>query len=105
MSDFLPARTGSYELSRTDRRGLARLSGDASVELARVRACEVVEIAKIQAIAAVGQAGLFEVANLTAVEAALFERQPYAAPRLQYVANSAAMGIGHRVAQLDRRLG
>jgi hypothetical protein len=107
MSDFLPARSTGGSLSRSERRVAKereRIQTSTAIEVSRVRAIEAVEAAKAEAIGAVATVGLIEVSNLSATEAALFERTPHAAPRLKLVADSASAGIAQVVTSMNRSL-
>lgn len=108
MDDYLPARTSfGSSLSRLDRRTarvLDQAAADATIEMAHVRSLEAVQTAKVEALGAITAAALTEVANVSAIEAAMFERAPHAAGRLRFLADTGASTIAGVVAATGRAI-
>ena len=91
-------------LTRQVGRGLARIDGNASMDIARVQAREDIQNAQVEAMASVTQRGLQGVAFVSQVEQQLAQAVPLAASRLQGIANIGALGISQVVMDTANKL-
>lgn len=87
----------SRSVSRQVGRGLARVGGNASLDIACVQAREDIQNAQVDAMASVTQRGLQGVAFISQVEQQLGQVVPMAASRLQAIADVGALGISQVV--------
>ena len=74
------------------------------MEVGRVRGVEEVEAAKVEAISTGVHVALLEVGNLSAMEAAMFERVPHAGGRLKFIADSGAAAMAEVVMGMGRSM-
>ena len=86
-------------------RHLDALQAGTSVELAEVRAIEIVEIAKIDALRGIGKAALGAGAVIAAERRLYVEYDPTSAPELCLLTGKITMAVGERVERASRRLG
>lgn len=103
-----PTQLRPVHIARRERllgRALADIHVGANLELAETRAIEAIEVAKLEALGSITQAGLAEVAHLSAAELALAEQHPYAFDRLRLISDVATLAIASRIEQAARRLG
>ena len=100
MSNNLPVLSNGNLPGRYER----RLGKAVSAEIARLRAEEALAIAAIDAIEVTSQAALSSVASLSLSEVAYTRHNPYAAPRLQLIADAAALATKRRIDRLERGL-
>ncbi|TAL43654.1 MAG: hypothetical protein EPN91_06015 [Salinibacterium sp.] len=102
MSDLELRRGGA--LDRRTAKSVARMERAARIEVERARQAASVEAAKVEAVGYVGTVALIETAHLGVVEAALVQRAPHNAGRLQFVADRYTEAIAHRAVELGRTL-
>lgn len=94
--------TRSY--TRQVGRGLARIDGNTSLDVARVQSREDIQNAQVEAMASVTQRGLQGVTFISQVEQQLAQTVPLAASRLQAVADIGALGISQVVMDTANKL-
>jgi len=107
---YLPAPYQSFGglIAGRENRAFAKrlrdLYAQSNLELARVRATELVEIAKLEAVETTGHIGLASAASLAAHRRFRAEQEPDAAAVYDYVVERSIRAIGERIEGLNRRL-
>lgn len=85
-------------------RNLARIDGNASLDIACVDARADIQSAQVEAMTAVTQRGLQAVAFVSQVEQQLAQTVPLAASRLQAIADIGSLGISQVVMDTANKL-
>jgi len=96
--------TVSRAVNRQVGRGLDRIDGHASLDVARVQAREDIQNAQVDALSSVTQRGLQGVAFISQVEQQLAQVVPLAASRLQAIADIGALGLSQVVMDTANKL-
>jgi hypothetical protein len=106
MSNIEQYRGASVSRSFTRQvgRGLARIDGITSLDVARVQSREDIQNAQVEAMASVTQRGLQGVAFISQVEQQLGQTVPMAVGRLQAIADIGALGISQVIMDTANKL-
>lgn len=91
-------------ITRQVGRSLARIEGNASLEIARVEARADLQAAQVDAMSAVTQHALQGVAFISQVEQQLAQAVPLAASRLQAIGDIGTLGISQIVMDTANKL-
>ena len=91
--------------SRALERSQRDLQSAASLELAHVRATEVIEQAKIEALETTSHIAFAATASVVEERQLRIERNPDGAAAFDFIGERTIRAIGNRIGALDRRLG